>query len=141
MTTKFSVRPAPRKKPWICKRSPPCLVPDPIPLKVLVTYWVKQIVGPQAPTEQTGSFWLPNVIGTWEFIGDDPTPGADFHIRWVYIPAQKLAWATSTYATPPHSALGEWPLRPARLPPSLRYLGWTREGPFTSATGRLMVTS
>lgn len=51
LSTKFAVRPAPRKRPWICKRSPPCLVPPALPPTLLCTifiqkYWPLPQAGP-----------------------------------------------------------------------------------------------
>lgn len=41
MSSKFSVRPAPRKRPWICKRSPPCYKPPPWPRSLYCTFWFR----------------------------------------------------------------------------------------------------
>ncbi len=66
MSTKFSIRPAPRKRPWLCKRSPPCLVPPPIPPNVLCTFSIKKMQ--PLPTSATWSatftlLWVPLMPG------------------------------------------------------------------------------
>lgn len=76
MSTKFSTRPAVRKRPWICKRSPPCLIPAPFPPSLIATFSLtyNPPVGPQAYA--CGSLllpWLPIPAlysGTWTYGAD-----------------------------------------------------------------------
>ena len=55
MSTKFSVRPAPRKRPWLCTRSPPCLIPPPFPLSLICTWYLRRMypAPPQLPNQGT----------------------------------------------------------------------------------------
>lgn len=76
MSTKFSVRPAPRKRPWICKRSPPCLIP---------------------PT------WPPSLVASWSLQKLQPPPqgpgfGGSLLLRW----RPMLAHYSGSWLSPPN---------------------------------------
>lgn len=58
MTTKYSKRPAPRKRPWICKRSPPCLIAPPIPPDLVATFALQKTHPPPQGPYRTGSLLL-----------------------------------------------------------------------------------
>lgn len=141
MTTKFGVRPAPRKKPWICKRSPPCLVPDPIPASVMCTYNVHISSGPCGGQHHFGTYAVPNVPGSWTFRGTDPSPTSSFWIEWDYQPGDQTGQAYSMYGNPPFCDMGNWFTWPAGLPPNLKWASYHLEGSMYLASGFCIVTS
>jgi len=91
MSTKFAVRPAPRKRPWICKRSPPCLDPDPIPNSLLLTFFMKRLQWPPLPEATASGTVLLIRQGsttTWNGLW---TSGADFFDAWfIYVAHAEL---------------------------------------------------
>lgn len=141
MSTKFSVRPAPRKRPWICKRSPPCLIPPPIPASLLCTYQVTILTGPFAPQTVRGSFALPHVGAPgWTFQGADPT-GGPFWIDWNYNPNDRTAAAWSMYGSPGYIDMGDWGTKPGGTVPNIHWASYTLRGSVFVASGVCLVTS
>lgn len=141
MSTKFSIRPAPRKKPWICKRSPPCLKPDPIPKSLLCSYMVQIVTGPAAGQIHRGTFAVPYSGAAWTFIGADPAPGAAFWINWTYDPTTRTATAWSQYGTPLYASMGNWFEHPAGTPPNLRWISYALEDSTWEANGVCLLTA
>lgn len=121
MTTKFSIRPAPRKRPWICKRSPPCLIPLPVPASLLVTFWVKN-QPPPFPVEQLqGSFRVANIPGTQNYYGSWGTLTRYFDLHFTYTLDPPEASGGSAWITPSYAPLANWPLLTFVPPPGLNY--------------------
>lgn len=121
MSTKFSVRPAPRKKPWICKRSPPCLVPPPFPPSLLASFSLKSNTPLIPPAEDAGSLiltWKPltnNYRGSWR-------SGSDFYnCTFSYDPITALARAVANWDIDTVADSGFYPEQTIPLPPNLLY--------------------
>ncbi len=121
MSTKFSVRPAPRKKPWICKRSPPCLIPPPYPASLLATFSL-QLNNPPAPgIEHAGSLiltWRPVPAlyrGTWQ------DGFKYFTCYFTYDTTTGHATASAVWDIGPPPTIGAYPDQEIPLPPLLLY--------------------
>lgn len=121
LTTKFATRPAPRKRPWICKRSPPCLPPPPYPPSLLGSFTIQRRQPPPAQTPIAGSFLLyrqpgPNYyLGRWD-------SGFDYFIcHFHYDLATDEGWAEAYWSAGPTSDHGNYFVEPIRPPPILHY--------------------
>lgn len=122
MSSKFSIRPAPRKRPWICKASPPALpVPSYPPSLYATLYLFNDTPGPPAivfdqtllliPAGPTGPYsktWsqggnLLQLNFAWG-LGDDSASATAAWMIGVYIdngtfPAQQVSqWPKLSYA-------------------------------------------
>ena len=67
MSNKFNVRPAPRKRPWICKASPPALKPPTTPQPLICSFSLRWLYPPADAVPFEGSFkltWFP-VLNLW----------------------------------------------------------------------------
>lgn len=121
MSSKFSIRPAPRKRPWICKRSPPCLPVPPYPPSVLVSFQIQRRRPPPPQAAITGSFIALHVPpgahynGIWE-------AGFDYFDLWFhYDLATATGWSEAFWSAGPTSDHGNFPEKPIILPPNIRY--------------------
>ena len=95
MSTKFAVRPAPRKRPWICKRSPPCLDPPSIPPTLICTFSLQKYWPLPVSDVYAGSFllrWRPS-LHFWQ--DSDLQPPNGITVEYTY---DLITGVCSTYA-------------------------------------------
>ena len=115
MQSKFGVRPAPRKRPWLCKASPAALPVPAVPGNVLATFvwWDPSLVPAQPKIARTIAMinqpipglyygqaaWIDHLIEiTWYWQINDPTAWAD--VSWDF-PAQQDAAVLETKRVQP----------------------------------------
>ena len=95
MSTKFSIRPAARKRPWICKRSPPCLIPPPLPTSLIATLSLSYLLPIPTTRHWSLTFLLhPDPLPPdYRVLSIDPP--SEYEITFTFDPAtgQALAWA------------------------------------------------
>lgn len=140
MSTKFSIRPAPRKRPWICKRSPPCLPWKAIPKKLLATFWLKS-QPPTAPfAEFQGSFTLDHVPPSRDYYGQWWQAPYWFDLNWSFTVDPARGGGGSAWTTPDHAPLGTWPELPIPLPPALFYYAAHVDASPSPWFGTLLIT-
>ncbi len=121
MSTKYSVRPAPRKRPWICKRSPPCLIPPPYPQTLLATFTMKQLFLPLTNGEYAGSFLLEWQAGPNHYHGIWIQALDSYECTFFYDPITALAYATLVIDLGGNLDLGFLPQQKIPLPPKLLF--------------------
>lgn len=94
MSTKFAVRPAVRKRPWICKRSPPCLIQPPIPLTFIASYYVEPIrTNPESQIISGTIVLYRQPLGEYFGRWDDVAPSSNkFVCTFVYTPQPAIAY-------------------------------------------------
>lgn len=141
MSTKFSVRPAPRKRPWTCKRSPPCLLPPPLPPTLLVTFYLKKIAPPPTAGPISGSFlvyWTPvstEYAGSWG-------AGPDFYDFRMDFPLTFPTQAPSAvFSADGEADAGIYTHAPLSLPPPIYYTSGLIFHTTFSWVARLLITS
>lgn len=121
MSTKFSIRPAPRKRPWICKRSPPCLIPAPYPASLLCSFMLQRRIPGGHDPPHTGSLILPwraflnHYQGSWLQAADG------FTATFIYNRTTGQAQCTATWDLDTHIDFGNYPPTIIPLPPKLLY--------------------
>lgn len=91
MSSKFSVRPAPRKRPWICKRSPPCLEQPPAPLTFVASFYVEPIGTNPESEIISGSMVLFR------------RPGGEYNGWWDDVPPSSNKFICTFQYTPPYA--------------------------------------
>lgn len=121
MSTKFSVRPAPRKRPWICKRSPPCLIPPVFPPSLIATFALTRLEPPPHGDPYSGSLLLKWVAplnhysGVW-------TDGPNFYYGWFFHdPVTGISHATAYWDLGAYIENANYPVLELPLHPHLCY--------------------
>ncbi len=121
MSTKFSIRPAPRKRPWICKRSPPCLVPPPTPPSLIASFTLQRHTPPGFGPRISGSttlIWMPgpgHFAGSWR---DGPNSWA---CQFRYDLANATGAAQGQWITALVNDFGNYPKIAIPVHPKLEY--------------------
>ena len=141
MTTKFSTRPAPRKRPWICKRSPPCLIPPPFPPSLLASFIIQKIKPPPR-----GSAWSGSLILTWlpipAIYKGSLLEGADsYTCTFTYDHATSTGHAYTEWTVFPFLDWGTDATKQILLPPSLNYYDESVTTGFDTWHATLSITS
>lgn len=131
MSTKFAIRPAVRKRPWICKRSPPCLKPPSFPPSLLATFWLKYNPGPDPPGSIAGSLILKYFASPNKYYGAWSSGLDNFNCTFQYDIPTRTGHADSAWSAGVTSDYGAWPKQTIRLPPILLY----RTGAIQSHSG------
>lgn len=121
MSTKFSIRPAPRKRPWICKRSPPCLKPPPFPPSLIASWSLQRLRPPPQHAIHTGSLVLTWQPLTSTYDGASLIGAQSFLCVFQYDPLTALAHAWADWSLPPDTDWGPYPTMKIPLPPNLIY--------------------
>lgn len=101
MSTKFAQRPAPRKRPWICKRSPPCLIAPTFPPTLLCTFSLQKYWPLPVSDTYAGTFllrWRP-VLRFWMDSALDPPNGIT--AEYTYEPATGVCTAYAFWQVGP----------------------------------------
>ncbi len=121
MSTKFSVRPAPRKRPWICKRSPPCLPPPPFPPSLTCTFALQRRQPPPPQTQIGGSLLLLSTAPHTRYRGRWDSGFDYFELIFHYDPTTATGWGEAYWSAGPTSDHGNFPELPVKLPPFFLY--------------------
>ncbi len=141
MSTKFAVRPAPRKRPWICKRSPPCLVPPSFPPVLLCTFALQRRRPPPAQPTMQGSVLLHHIGPGAQYRGVWASDFDYFDCRFRYTINPPTARAEVFWSAGPSSDHGDYPINPITLPPLLRYQAASIQADNWDWWTRLLVTT
>jgi len=140
LTTKFSVRPAVRHRPWICKRSPPCLEPNPNPPSVLCTFSLNRYQPPPPLETYSGTFTLLRVLpgalytGTWSNASDW------FWCQFQYTGTPTIARVDVRWDLGGHHVMDTFPDKEITFPPSIWYEAFTLEVNWNTWNGTVLIT-
>ena len=111
MSTKFSIRPAPRKRPWICKAPPGGHEEQAVPATLLATFVCDIIAPPPLRARHHGSMQVHQTAtpflyrGTW-------TDGPDYYDLQLNLPAAIPADAPhSSWVFGIYSWIATWPFK------------------------------
>lgn len=140
MSTKFAVRPAPRKRPWICKRSPPCLPPPPIPPSLLCTYNIHPIGAPPPNDPFGDTFRLTRVLPFLTYYGFSTPLGAFLDCTFTYTVDPPLGRAHASWFTVSLADAGDFWDMPVTLPPTLTYQASLETTTTFFTTGTILIT-
>jgi hypothetical protein len=140
MTTKFSARPAPRKRPWICKRSPPCLPVPPIQKSLLVTFSYDHHVAPPPAAAIAGTITVQNLAPTTWYIGSWSNGSDNLTIDVTFDPATNLVDAFVQWTAGPFFDRARYPAKLVAPPPTLRYEHHNIDADFFRWTSVLLIT-
>ena len=141
MSTKFSVRPAPRKKPWVCKRSPPCLLPPLQPKTLTASFYIRRVQPPPPGPPMSGTFLLHVIgIGGHEYQGTW-SDGPDYYWLTFWYPNHPIMAPRATWQVNTDVDHGDYPNLPLTLPPPMCYKVGAFVGAFEEWSSRLLVTS
>ncbi len=121
MSTKFAVRPAPRKRPWICKRSPPCLKPPAYPPVLICTFALQRRRPLPSQLIIQGTFLLLHIGPGARYNGVWGTGFDYFDCRFRYTIDPPTASAEAFWSAGPSSDHGNYPIYKITPPPLLRY--------------------
>ncbi len=140
MSTKFSIRPAPRKRPWICKRSPPCLKPPLFPPSLTCTFFVQKMAPAPIGPRHAGSLildWNPPsgyYDGIWR-------SGLDlFHCVFIHDTITGLSQATATWDFNFVLQRSIWPEQTIPLHPNILYNVYSPSTTTWQWRGQLTIT-
>ncbi len=97
MSNKFNVRPAPRKRPWICKASPPALLPPTTPQPLICSFKLLWLYPPAAAVPFEGSFTLTQPTGPNRWEGTFVETINRFHIEFTIDPATQIGTAVADW--------------------------------------------
>ena len=122
LSTKFAQRPAPRKRPWICKRSPPCLRPPTLPPTLLCSFSVQKFYPLPVSDTYFGTFLLRYrpMLALWKDSAVDP-PNA-FTCEFAYSLATGDCQASGEWQVGTWLDWGTYDVRNAGAWPKLFYL-------------------
>lgn len=140
MSTKFSIRPAPRKRPWICKRSPPCLPTPSYPPSLIATFSLIYRPPIGLPSSAYGSLlleWKPlgnRYQGTW-------TSGLDWYdLDFFRNFVTDEVYAIGSWAVNGNHNWGQYPYQTSPPAPMPVYYAATLTPPRPAWLARLLVT-
>jgi len=140
MSTKFSIRPAPRKKPWICKRSPPCLTPSPIPRTFIATFTLKRTWPPPPGPSYGGTFLLYyQWLGSWKGSWTSP-PSNGFTAEFLQHQITGYTRVLTDWDLNHSIDWGFWEPKTTHLYPGIYYESWNVQPTFFRWSGQLLVT-
>jgi hypothetical protein len=121
MSSKFSVRPAPRKRPWICKAGPPALPMPPYPLQLLASVSLKYI-GPLPPSDRWAcTFVLKPLSSIGPYRGDFITPTDRINLTFYWAQGDPQGYADALFRVGPYFTPGTWETKTVTPNPYLRY--------------------
>lgn len=140
MSSKFSIRPAPRKRPWICKRSPPCLKQPPKPLTFVASFYVEPIRTNPETEIISGTIVLyrqplGEYFGRWD---DTPPSSNKFICTFIYLPPS--AFATIQFQLGLTAQTGTCPPRQILSSPKTDYQAFEPSGMTFPWIFRLKIT-
>lgn len=139
--SKFGVRPAPRKRPWLCKASPKALpVPaNPPSLMASISLWFPTTPPPfpeitltalMKPTFPAGPY-----IGTW-------ADGADFvQVDFLWVNPATFGSVNISWSVGPWTDTGAWPLNQVIPWPNLRYISANLQFTAGGNFGSILITN
>lgn len=140
MSTKFAIRPAPRKRPWICKRSPPCLIPKPVPDPLMCSFFLDTQNPAHSDGGIRGTLLLYATGPPWHWEGAWTDTGAWFNCLFNWEPGPRTAWAHSSWITTLAAGLGTWERLAATPPPNLLYHSFHVETTTEPWVGDVLIT-
>jgi len=121
MSSKFSIRPAPRKRPWICKASPPTLVQPPYPPHVLASVSLKYL-GPLAPGDRWyATFHLKPLSSVGPYRASYSASGNTITLTWHWGQGDATAYASANFSVGIYADFRSWETQSVTPNPYLRY--------------------
>jgi len=140
MNTRFSQRPAPRKRPWICKRSPPCLDPEAIPDSLLATFFFKSTSPPTPGQVAAGTIRLDRALPskTYTAAWTQPPNRVDLSFTWFPDPYEGIVAAVIQVGT--YNDYVDFPRIPIIRFPTIRYEHGNNTATFHTWATRMLIT-
>lgn len=139
-STKFSQRPAPRKRPWICKASPICLPPPVIPSVLICSFWVRTQT-PTFPAESiVGSMILLPTMPGWIFAGEWSDAPEWMKVIFEFFPLPNQAAARGDWHTQTQADTANWETKVIPAYPPIFYQSFVLSGAAQHSIGEILIT-
>lgn len=141
MSSKFSVRPAVRKRPWICKKSPAQMSTPPYPPQLIATVYLKNLP-PTAPIlDSTTTLALTPLTPNGPYTGFTSPPDPIFNLTFHWGQGQKTGYVHGGWSLPGGLDVGDWEVKPVKPLPYFKYVSYKVINTVNPWLTRLEITS
>lgn len=140
LSTKFSIRPAPRKRPWICKASPIATCEPPVPKTLTATFSLQRFIPDPPGAWYAGTFLLFQTIGTDNYSGRWEYLTWHYYLLMTYPATQDEHAPAASWILGPDSSEGEYEFQTLSLPLPMRAYWPTLTSIGDQWRGTLLVT-